>query len=70
MADQREPRRNRATTPSHDDVALRAYELFQARGSEPGHDLEHWLDAESELSRASQNEANDQARSLRRDGER
>jgi len=38
------------TTPSHDDVARRAYELFEERGREPGHDLEHWLDAERQLS--------------------
>jgi hypothetical protein len=41
MADQHESPRNKATTASHDDVARRAYELFQARGSEAGHDLEH-----------------------------
>lgn len=37
------------TSPSRQDVARRAYELFQARGAEPGHDLENWLDAEREL---------------------
>src|SRR5437868_11483401 len=30
-------------------VAHRAYELFEARGSEHGHDCEDWLRAESEL---------------------
>jgi hypothetical protein len=49
MADQHESPRDRTTTPLHDDVARRAYELFEARGGEPGHDLEHWLDAEREL---------------------
>jgi hypothetical protein len=43
-------------TPSRDDVARRAYELFQARGNEPGHDLEHWLEAERELSRTAEDE--------------
>jgi hypothetical protein len=49
MADQHESPRDRTTAPLHDDVARRAYELFEARGGEPGHDLEHWLDAEREL---------------------
>jgi len=30
-------------------IALRAYELFEARGSEHGHDCEDWFRAESEL---------------------
>ena len=32
-----------------DAVAVRAYELFQARGGEPGRDLDDWLRAEQEL---------------------
>lgn len=32
-----------------DDVARRAYELFQERGCEPGCDLDDWLRAEREL---------------------
>ncbi|OLD15268.1 MAG: hypothetical protein AUJ01_12595 [Acidobacteria bacterium 13_1_40CM_3_65_5] len=35
--------------PSADDVARRAYELYEARGGEPGADLDDWLKAESEL---------------------
>ena len=31
------------------DIARRAYELFLARGCEPGHQLEDWLQAEREL---------------------
>jgi hypothetical protein len=27
-------------------VAQKAYELFQRRGGEPGHDMEDWLEAE------------------------
>jgi hypothetical protein len=27
-------------------VSQKAYELFQRRGGEPGHDLEDWLEAE------------------------
>ena len=37
---------------SPDAVAVRAYELFQARGGEPGRDLDDWLRAEHELQRA------------------
>jgi hypothetical protein len=70
MADQHESARNRTTTPSRDDVARRAYELFQADGSEPGHELEHWLDAERELSHTLAGEVTDQARAPRRQGER
>jgi hypothetical protein len=32
-----------------DAIARRAYELFLARGSEPGHEMDDWLQAESEL---------------------
>jgi len=35
--------------PTHDQISLRAYELYLARGSEPGHESEDWLAAESEL---------------------
>ena len=36
-------------TPS--DVARRAYDLYLARGCEPGHDVQDWLQAERELRR-------------------
>ena len=32
-----------------DAIARRAYELFLARGSEPGHEMEDWLQAEAQL---------------------
>ena len=35
--------------PSQEDIAARAYELFLARGCEPGRDLDDWLQAETEL---------------------
>jgi hypothetical protein len=34
---------------SAEAVSRRAYSLFQARGSEHGHDVEDWLVAETEL---------------------
>ena len=33
----------------HEEIARRAYELFLARGSEHGRDLDDWLRAEREL---------------------
>jgi sigma54-dependent transcription regulator len=33
-----------------DEVARRAYELYQARGQEPGRELDDWLQAEREIS--------------------
>lgn len=33
----------------HDIIARRAYALYVARGCQHGHDLEDWLQAESEL---------------------
>jgi DUF2934 family protein len=70
MADQHESPQNETTTPSHDDVARRAYELFEARGGENGHDLEHWLDAERELSHTPASNVTDEDRSRKRAGER
>jgi hypothetical protein len=42
------------TTPITDpaytqEIRVRAYELFEQRGREPGHDLDDWLQAEAEL---------------------
>jgi hypothetical protein len=36
-------------TPTHEEIATRAYELYLARGAEHGHDAEDWAKAESEL---------------------
>ena len=36
--------------PTREQIALRAYELYLSRGSEPGHESEDWLAAEAELS--------------------
>lgn len=35
--------------PSADEVATRAYYNFVSQGSQPGHDLQHWLEAETQL---------------------
>jgi Protein of unknown function (DUF2934) len=38
------------TEPTYNqEVRVRAYELFEQRGREDGHDLDDWLQAEAEL---------------------
>jgi len=36
-------------TISQEEIAQRAYALYEARGREDGHDLDDWLEAEREL---------------------
>ena len=43
------PPTDTTTTPG-DDIAARAYELYQSRGGEHGRDWEDWLEAERQLS--------------------
>lgn len=38
-----------ASEPTHEDIARRAYQLFEDRGGERGDDLKDWLRAEREL---------------------
>jgi DUF2934 family protein len=38
-----------APGPTHDEVARRAYQLFEERGREPGREWEDWFRAEREL---------------------
>jgi hypothetical protein len=35
--------------PADEKVRSRAYEIYEARGREPGHDWDDWLEAEREL---------------------
>jgi hypothetical protein len=35
--------------PSSEEIAIRAYEIFQSRGGADGADLDDWLQAEREL---------------------
>jgi hypothetical protein len=37
------------TEPTNDEIARRAYELFEQRGRVDGHDREDWFQAEREL---------------------
>jgi hypothetical protein len=38
-----------ATVPSQDMIRVRAYELYESRGREPGRDEQDWLRAEQEI---------------------
>jgi hypothetical protein len=33
----------------HEQVRVRAYELYEQRGREDGHDIEDWIQAEAEI---------------------
>jgi hypothetical protein len=39
----------RMTAAAHDKIAHRAHQLYEARGREPGHDMEDWLNAEHDI---------------------
>jgi len=32
-------------------IQMRAYQLYEARGSQPGHELEDWVQAETEVAK-------------------
>lgn len=37
------------TIPTHDEIAAQAYQIYLREGAVAGRDLEHWLQAETEL---------------------
>jgi hypothetical protein len=39
----------RMTEVARDHIAHRAYELYEERGREPGHDVDDWIKAEHEI---------------------
>jgi hypothetical protein len=39
----------RASEPSYEAVSIRAFEIWERNGRQPGHDVEDWLQAEHEL---------------------
>ena len=41
---------NQDYKPSHEEIAARAYEIFEQSGKIPGRDMENWLKAEAQLS--------------------
>jgi hypothetical protein len=38
-----------AFEPSPEAVARRAYAIYENQGSQPGHEVKHWLEAEAQL---------------------
>ena len=38
-----------ASAPSPEAVARRAYAIYENQGSQPGHEVKHWLEAEAQL---------------------
>jgi hypothetical protein len=46
----RTPIKKAKAAPSHEEIVLRAYEIWLAKEKESGHDQEHWFQAERELS--------------------
>jgi len=40
---------NTKQQPSHDEIALRAYQIWEQRGHPQGQDVEFWLDAERQI---------------------
>lgn len=45
----RESRSNGRREPSHEEIALRARDLYERSGCQPGRDEEFWLEAERQL---------------------
>jgi len=43
------PKSTGGNGPSHEQIAVRAYELWEHQGRPHGVDLEHWLEAERQL---------------------
>lgn len=41
--------------PTHEHIAVRAYEIYMLRGAAHGRDLDDWLQAERELAAKSNN---------------
>jgi hypothetical protein len=46
-----------AARPTEEQIAARARAIYEARGSLPGHDLQNWLQAETELLRQRNHQA-------------
>jgi hypothetical protein len=46
-----------SSTPTHEQISRRAYEIFIERGQPANQDLAHWLEAEKQLRAAGQPKA-------------
>jgi hypothetical protein len=51
-ASKRGTRASTTAAPTHDEIAFRAHQLYQQAGSEPGREVEFWLEAERQLTSA------------------
>ena len=51
------PNSGSRTPELEDQIRRRAYELYEARGREDGHDFDDWLQAETEILTAQQRAA-------------
>jgi hypothetical protein len=49
-----------SSTPTHEQITRRAYEIFIERGQPEGRDLDHWLEAEKQLRAAGQSDEDTQ----------
>jgi hypothetical protein len=47
----------KSTPDLQEQIRRRAHELYEQRGRDPGHELDDWLQAESEVSARSKREA-------------
>jgi hypothetical protein len=50
-----------AIEPTHEDIARRAYQLYEERGGEHGRDREDWFQAERELRQSTLRDVIDRA---------
>jgi len=48
-----DPRKQETSGDTLEQIRLRAYELFEQRGREHGHELDDWLQAEAEITQQS-----------------
>ena len=44
---------NPSSPVERDEISRRAYERYEERGREPGHDVDDWLEAERDVQRQS-----------------
>jgi hypothetical protein len=51
------PQKTRPSVCLEERIRFRAYELYEQRGREHGHDLEDWLQAQSEVVQSAMAEA-------------
>src|SRR2546423_9659406 len=52
------------STPTHDEIAAQAYQIYLREGCVEGRDMDHWLQAEAELRAHGNGGANGQAHNV------